>query len=58
VTSSTKGSDRGVTAPGPLFYLTEPARAVIDFGLLTSNAPLPPDARQGIAPQARNRSWQ
>lgn len=32
--------DRRVIAPGRLLYLTEPVRAVIDFGLLTSSAPL------------------
>ena len=32
VTSPTKGSDRGVTAPGPLFYLTEPARVASTSG--------------------------
>lgn len=40
MTSPTTRPDRRVTAPGPLLYLTEPARAVADFGLLTSSAPL------------------
>ncbi len=38
--TSTTYPDRGMTAPGRLLYLTEPVRAVIDFGLLTSSAPL------------------
>jgi len=29
-----------LAVPGPLLYLTEPARAVVDAGLLTSTAPL------------------
>jgi pimeloyl-ACP methyl ester carboxylesterase len=40
VTSMIARPDRGITAPGPLLYLTEPARAVVDFGLLTACAPL------------------
>jgi pimeloyl-ACP methyl ester carboxylesterase len=39
VTSSPTWLDPDTAAPGPLLYLTEPARAVIDFGLLTSSAP-------------------
>ena len=31
---------RGITAAGPLLYLTAPARAAVDFGLLTTSAPL------------------
>ena len=40
MTSPTTRPDRRVTAPGPLFYLAEPARAAADFGLLTTSAPL------------------
>jgi hypothetical protein len=39
VTSPTTRPDRRVTL-GPLLYLTEPARALADLGLLTSGAPL------------------
>ena len=39
MTSSSTWLDPGTAAPGTLLYLTEPARAVIDFGLLTSSAP-------------------
>lgn len=35
-------SARRPTVPGRLLYLTEPVRAVVDFGLLTSSAPLLP----------------
>ncbi|MGH3563637.1 MAG: esterase/lipase family protein, partial [Mycobacterium sp.] len=38
--TSTTNPDRGTTVPGRLLYLTEPVRAVVDFGLLTSSAPL------------------
>ena len=40
MTSTIARPDRGITAPGPLLYLTEPARAAVDFGLLTASAPL------------------
>jgi pimeloyl-ACP methyl ester carboxylesterase len=39
VTSSPTWLDPGTAAPGPLLFLSEPARAVIDFGLLTCSAP-------------------
>ena len=38
MTSTIARPDRGITAPGPLLYLTEPARAAVDFGLLTTSA--------------------
>ncbi len=38
--TSTTRPEPGSSAPGPLLYFTEPARAVIDFGLLISCAPL------------------
>jgi pimeloyl-ACP methyl ester carboxylesterase len=38
IAGPTNRSDRGTRAPGPLLYLTEPARAAIDFGLLASSA--------------------
>jgi hypothetical protein len=40
VTSTIVRPDRGITAPGPLIDLTEPARAAVDLGLLTTSAPL------------------
>ena len=40
MTSTIARPDRGITASGPLLYLTEPARAAVDFGLLTTSAPL------------------
>jgi hypothetical protein len=40
VTGTIVRPDRGIIAPGPLVYLTEPARAAVDFGLLTTSAPL------------------
>jgi pimeloyl-ACP methyl ester carboxylesterase len=39
-TSARARRGRGDRAPGPLLYLSEPARAAIDFGLLTASAPL------------------
>lgn len=40
MTSTTARPDCGITAPGPLLYLTEPARAAVDFALLTTSVPL------------------
>ena len=40
MTSTIARPDRGITAPGPLLHLTAPARAALDFGLLTTSAPL------------------
>lgn len=35
-----RADNRGMTVPGRLLYLTEPARAAVDFGLLAAGAPL------------------
>src|SRR5574337_1978377 len=39
-TSPTTPPDRGAKAPGQLLYLTEPARALTDLGLLACSAPV------------------
>ena len=40
MTSQPPRPEPGTTAPGQLLYLTDPARAVIDFALLLNSAPL------------------